>query len=69
MRKSMLLVASLALACGQTAPPVIEVGPVAFTENDLLGLSEARRETLVQLTAFALSVADSSPAAPGAPLI
>jgi len=69
MRKSILLAASLALACGNSSPPAIEVGPVAFAENDLLGLSEARRETLVQLTAFALSVADSSTAALGAPLV
>ena len=69
MRKTILVAASLALACGDAAPPAIEVGPVAFSENDLLGLSDARRETLAQLTAFALSVADSSTAALGAPLI
>ena len=69
MRKSMLVAASLALACGDAAPPAIEVGPVAFSEDDLLGLSDARRETLAQLTAFALSVADSSTAALGAPLV
>ena len=65
----MLLAASLASACGEAAPPAIEVGPVAFAEIDLLGLSEARRQTLVQLTAFALSVADLSTAALGAPLV
>ena len=69
MRRSTLLVVSLALACGEAAPPAITVGPVSFTENDLLGLSEARRETLVQLTVFALSVADSSTTALGAPLV
>jgi hypothetical protein len=69
MRKSMLLVASLGWACGETAPPAIEVGPVSFTENDLLGLSEARRETLVHLAVLALSVADSSTTALGAPLV
>ena len=65
----MLLAAALALGCGDAAPPAIEVGPVAFSEDDLLGLSDARREALVQLTAFALSVADSSTAALGAPLV
>jgi len=69
MRKTILLAASLTLACGDSAPPAIQVGPVTFTENDLLGLSDARRETLVQLTAFALSVADSSTTALGAPLV
>ena len=69
MRKWMFLAASLALACGDAAPPAIEVGPVAFSEDDLLGLSDARRETLAQLTAFALAVADSSTAALGAPLV
>ncbi len=69
MRKSMLVAASLALACGDAAPPAIEVGPVAFSQDDLLGLSDARRETLAQLTAFALSVADSSATALGTPLV
>ncbi len=65
----MLLVVSLGWACGETDPPAIEVGPVSFTENDLLGLSEARRETLVHLAVLALSVADSSTTALGAPLV
>ncbi len=69
MRKSMLVAASLAMACGEAAPPAIEVGPVAFSEDDLLGLSDAHRETLAQLTAFALSVADSSTKALGAPVV
>jgi len=65
----MLVAASLAMACGEAAPPAIEVGPVAFSEDDLLGLSDAHRETLAQLTAFALSVADSSTEALGAPVV
>ena len=69
MRKSMLVVASLAMACGEAAPPAIEVGPVAFSKDVVLGLSDARRETLAQLTAFALSVADSSTGTLGAPLV
>ena len=69
MRKTMLPAVLLAWACGNAAPPALEVGPVTFSHDDLLGLSDARRETLAQLTAFALSVADSSTAVLGAPLV
>lgn len=57
------------LACGEAAPPALTVGPVAFTEDQLLGLSPTRRATLANLTAFGLSVADSSWMEVGAPLI
>ena len=56
-------------ACGDAAPPAITVGPVAFTEDQLLGLSDTRRRTLAHLTALGLAVADSSTMQLGAPLI
>ncbi len=62
----MLIVSS---ACGESTPPVITVGVVSFTEDELLGLSSARRTTLAQLTALALAVADSSTDQLGEPLL
>lgn len=62
----MLMVSS---ACGESTPPVITVGVVSFTEDELLGLSPARRTTLAQLTALALAVADSSTDQLGEPLL
>jgi hypothetical protein len=56
-------------ACGPSAPPAITVESVAFTEDQLLGLSSERRETLALLSAFGLAVADSTTAALGAPRV
>ena len=56
------------MACG-SEPPALSVGPVSFTERDLLGLSPDRRTDLARLTAFALAVADSSTGALGRPLL
>ena len=68
MRKAILIIA-LVSACGETAPPAITVGPVSFVEDQLLGLSTSRRESLAQLTALALAVADSTTDELGAPLV
>jgi len=62
------LVAGLA-ACSEGDPPALTVGPVAYTEEQLLGLSDSRREALVGLTALGLAVADSTTAELGAPQI
>lgn len=65
-----LLATALALgACGSDAPPAVSVGPVGFTEDQLLGLSAERRRTLANLTAFGLAVADSSTTPLGAPFV
>ncbi len=56
-------------SCGSEPPPALTVGPLAWTESDLLGLSDARRRTLADLAAFGLSVADSSTSALGALLV
>lgn len=56
-------------ACGDAAPPALTVGPVAYAEEQLLGLTPARRETLAHVTALALAVADSTTAELGAPLV
>jgi len=56
-------------ACGENTPPAITVGAISFTEDELLGLSPTRRNTLAQLTALALAVADSSTDQLGEPLL
>lgn len=57
------------LACGGGAPPALTVGAVAYTEDQLLGLSESRREVLGYLAAFGLAVADSTTARLGEPRV
>ena len=59
----------LAFGCTAPEPPALTVGPVSYSQDQLLGLSDSRRESLAELTAFALAVADSSTGALGAPLV
>lgn len=59
------LLVVVATACG-SEPPALRVGPVEYTEEELLGLSDARLETLIGLTALGLAVADSTTAELGA---
>lgn len=65
----MLALAVLLASCGEGDPPALTVGPVGFTQDQLLGLTDARREVLVGLTALGLAVADSTTAELGAPQI
>jgi hypothetical protein len=66
--KNVLLLSALVLsACAEDVPPAIVVGTVSFAEDQLLGLSDARRNTLIDLAAFGLAVADSSTSEMGAP--
>jgi hypothetical protein len=69
MRTSILLACCFIGACGSPEPPAITVGAVSFTEDQLLGLSPERRETLAYLAAFGSAVADSTTAELGAPLV
>ena len=69
MRKATLIGAVVLAACGEPAPPALLVGPVSYSEDQLLGLSDSRRETLAYLTAFGPAVADSTTAELGAPLV
>jgi hypothetical protein len=62
------LVVALA-GCDGKEPPALTVGSVGFTEDELLGLSESRRQALIGLTALGLAVADSTTAELGAPQI
>jgi PPIC-type PPIASE domain len=64
-----LAAGALLVACGDSAPPAVTVGPVAYSEDQLLGLSDDRRRMLADLTAFGLAVADSTTEALGAPLV
>jgi hypothetical protein len=61
--------AAVVAACGEAEPPALTVGPVGYTEGQLLGLSESRRETLAYLTALGLAVADSTTDLLGEPLV
>jgi PPIC-type peptidyl-prolyl cis-trans isomerase-like protein len=61
--------ALLLIACGSEQPPALTVGPVSFTEDQLLGLTRDRRRSLAHLTGFGLAVADSTTAVLGEPLI
>ena len=49
-------VVTAALAACGSEPPALTVGDVFFTETALLGLSEDRRERLVEITALAIAV-------------
>jgi len=65
----MILVLMIFTGCAAEESPAIKVGPVSFTTDELLGLSEARRISLAQLTALALAVADSTTDQLGRPLL
>lgn len=69
MRKLTLIAALAAVACGDPEPPAVAVDGVTFTQDQVLGLSEDRRETLAYLAGFGLAVADSTTDALGAPLV
>ena len=69
MPRRLLALLVLAAACGEADPPALTVGPVAYSEDQLLGLTPARREALVGLTALGLAIADSTTAELGEPQI
>lgn len=56
-------------ACGDNDSMALTVGPVGFTEDQLLGLSDERRRSLANLTALGLAVSDSTTDELGEPLV
>jgi hypothetical protein len=66
---AVVVLAAVVAACGDGPPAALTVGPVSFSEDRLLGLSDTRRRTLAYVTAFGLAVADSTTAELGAPLV
>ena len=48
----------VAAACGSEPPPALTVGAVSYSESELLGLSESRRNTLADLAAFGQAIAE-----------
>lgn len=69
MPGTIALASALTVACGPDAPPAVSVGPVSYTQDELLGLTLERREDLGRLAAFGLAVADSSTDALGRPRV
>lgn len=63
-----VLTSSLLTACGE-AEPALQVGPISYTEDELLGLSDERRKLLANLVGVGLAIADSTGAALGAPRV
>lgn len=62
-------VALVAGGCDEAEPPPLQVGEVAFTEEELLGLSPDRRGLLAELTAFGLAAALEELTAMAEPLL
>lgn len=74
MRRSVARLRPLALllavtACSDGDPAALTVGPVGFTQDQLLGISQSRQDLLVGITALGLAVADSTTAELGRPLL
>jgi hypothetical protein len=65
---ALLLLALLLGGCGQDEA-VVSVGPVSFTESELLGLGEAQRYHLGLLAAVGLAVASGDEAVMGGPVL
>lgn len=63
-----VVLACLLAGCGEE-PAAVQVGPVSYSEDQLLGISEPRRQSLAEMTAFGLAVADSTTDTLGAPLV
>jgi hypothetical protein len=64
-----LCAAAWLTACGGDSPPAVEVGGLAWTDSEVLGLTGDRLLLLGELGAFGLAVADSNLAALGRPWI
>ncbi|HSH44985.1 MAG TPA: peptidylprolyl isomerase [Longimicrobiales bacterium] len=63
----MLLLALGLVGCGE--PPVLEVGPVGYSQADLSLMNDEQRGLLVDLTAFGLAVAEERQDSLAAPFV
>lgn len=63
------MLAGLVAACGSEPEVVVSVGDVAYTSDELVGLTADRRLLLGELTAFARAVADSALLEPAVPWV
>ncbi len=66
---AVVIVSALTAACGSESPPALSIGPIGYTEDQLLGLSEDRRRVLANLAGVGLAIADSTEAELGEPLV
>lgn len=53
----LLVLPCLLTACGREEPPALSVGELAWTEPELLGLTESRRQILADIAALTLEMA------------
>ncbi|MBW3534848.1 MAG: peptidyl-prolyl cis-trans isomerase [Gemmatimonadetes bacterium] len=65
---ALLLAASFSVGCAAEPPAAVRAGEIAFTENEVLGLSGDRRERLALLAALGQIVAAGRGTELGAPL-
>lgn len=63
-----IVLACFLAGCGEE-PPAVQVGPVSYSEDQLLGISQDRRRSLAEMAAFGLAVADSTTDSLGTPLV
>ncbi len=66
---SLVASALLLAACGDAAPPAVRAGDVAYTQDEVLGLTPARRQDLALITALGVAVARGDTAELGEPLV
>ncbi len=56
-QRLLISLAFLVMAACAAEPPTLSIGDVTFAESELLGLSDARRTQLAEITAFGLATA------------
>ena len=69
LRRGCAVLALMAGAACADEPPALTIGEVSFSENELLGLSEARRTELATISAFGLATANGRTLEVLAPLL
>ena len=70
MHRQLLTSLALLVTTGCAAdPPALTVGDVTFTESELLGLNDARRAQLAEITAYGLAAAREELALKLAPML
>lgn len=66
---ALLLCLPLLQAACADEPPALVVGPISYSQDELLGFTETRKASLGRVTALGLAVADSATLALGRPVV